>query len=236
MGTVVNCLAIIAGGIIGLVFKKFIRKTWVDGINKALGIAVLIVGINGVISNMLSFDGGAFTTSGELLLIVSLVVGTLAGEILNLDGRFERFTQKIEKKFNFGNFSAGFISATVLFCVGAMAIIGSLSDGLRGDSSILFIKSALDFTAAIVLASTLGWGVIFSFVPILIYQGGITLASSFLGTFLVGEVLRQVCYVGYAIIMCIGLNFLIKDKIKTLNMLPSVLVPIIYSLILKLFN
>ncbi len=236
MGTVVNCLAIIAGGIIGLVFKKFIRKTWVDGINKALGIAVLIVGINGVISNMLSFDGGAFSTSGELLLIVSLVVGTLAGEILNLNGRFERFTQKIEKKFNFGNFSAGFISATVLFCVGAMAIIGSLSDGLRGDSSILFIKSALDFTAAIVLASTLGWGVIFSFVPILIYQGGITLASSLLGSFLVGEVLKQVCYVGYAIIMCIGLNFLIKDKIKTLNMLPSVLVPVIYSLILKLFN
>lgn len=234
MGTLVNCIAVIVGGLIGLVFKKIIRQSWVDGINKALGIAVLIVGMNGVLSNMLiTAEGGGFSTSGELILIVSLVLGTLAGEMLNLDGRFTKFTQKIEKKFNFGGFSAGFISSTVLFCVGAMAIIGSINDGLTGDSSILFIKSTLDFTAAIVLASTLGWGVIFSFVPLLIYQGGITLLAGTLGTVLAGELLKQVCYVGYAIIMCIGLNFLITNKIKTLNMLPAVVVPVIYSFILK---
>ncbi|MBE6689562.1 MAG: DUF554 domain-containing protein [Ruminococcaceae bacterium] len=231
MGTLVNCIAVILGGIIGLIFKKLIRQSWVDGINKALGIAVLVVGINGVLSNMLTVTDSGFSTSGELILIVSLVLGTLTGEVLNLDGRFTRFTEKMEKKFNFGGFSAGFISSTVLFCVGAMAIIGSVNDGLTGDSSVLFIKSALDFTAAIVLAATLGWGVIFSFVPLLIYQGGITLLAGTLGQILVGELLKQVCYVGYAIIMCIGLNFLVTNKIKTLNMLPAVVVPVIYSLI-----
>ncbi|MBQ4040063.1 MAG: DUF554 domain-containing protein [Oscillospiraceae bacterium] len=235
MGTLVNCLAVIAGGLIGLIFKKFIRQSWVDGINKALGIAVLIVGINGVLSNMLTYTDGKFSSSGELILIVSLVIGTLTGEVLNLDGHFESFTKKLEKKFNFGGFSTGFISSTVLFCVGAMAIIGSLNDGLRGDSTVLFIKSALDFTAAIVLSATLGWGVIFSFVPLMLYQGGITLLAGTLGSILVGELLTQVCYVGYAIIMCIGLNFLVTNKIKTLNMLPSVIVPVIYSFILRLF-
>lgn len=235
MGTLVNCIAVIVGGLIGLVFKKFIRASWTDGINKALGVAVLVVGINGVISNMLTFSDDGFSTSGELILIVSLVLGTLTGEMLDLDGRFAAFTHKVENKFNFGDFSVGFINATVLFCVGAMAIIGSLNDGLTGDATVLFVKSALDFTAAVILASTLGKGVVFSFIPLLIYQGGITLLAGTLGTFLVGDLLKQICFVGYAIIICIGLNFLITNKIKTLNMLPSVLVPIAYSLILKLF-
>ena len=231
MGTLVNCIAVIAGGLLGLIFKKFIKQSWVDSINKALGIAVLVVGINGVLSNMLVLENGSFSTSGEIILIVSLVIGTLVGELCDLDRRFSVFTQKIEKKFNFGGFSAGFINATVLFCVGAMAIIGSVNDGLTGDSTVLFIKSALDFTAAIVLAATLGWGVVFSFVPILIYQGGITLMAGTLGQILVGELLQQVCYVGYAVIMCIGFNFLLTNKIKTLNMLPSVLVPAVIALL-----
>ncbi|MBQ9922950.1 MAG: DUF554 domain-containing protein [Clostridia bacterium] len=234
MGTLVNCAAVIVGAIIGLVFKKIIKQAWVDGINKALGVAVLVVGINGVLSNMLVIEDGKFSTSGEMILIVSLVIGTLVGEMLNLDGRFTRFSKKIEQKFNFGGFSVGFINATVLFCVGAMAIVGSLNDGISGDSTVLFIKSALDFTAAIVLAATLGAGVLFSFIPLFLYQGGITLLSSFIGGYLMGsELLVQICYVGYAVIICIGLNFLITNKIKTLNMLPSLLVPVIIALFNK---
>lgn len=230
MGTLVNCITVILGAIIGLVFKKIIKQSWVDGINKALGVAIVVVGINGVLSNMLSFEDGKFSTSGEIILIVSLVVGTLVGEMLDLDGRFTRFSKKIEQKFNFGGFSAGFINATVLFCVGAMAIVGSLNDGISGDSTVLFIKSALDFTAAIVLSATLGIGVLFSFIPLLIYQGGITLLAGFIGNYLTGGVLLgQICYVGYSVIICIGLNFLITNKIKTLNMLPSLLVPVILS-------
>lgn len=235
MGTLVNCVAVIVGGLIGLVFKKFIRQSWTDGINKALGVAVLVVGINGVLSNMLTVSDDGFSTSGELILIVSLVLGTLTGEILNLDGRFTAFTQKLENRFKFNNFSTGFINATVLFCVGAMAIIGSINDGLNADHTVLFIKSALDFTAAVVMGATLGKGVVFSFIPLLVYQGGITLLAGTLGNVLVGDLLKQVCFVGYALIICIGLNFLITNKIKTLNMLPSILVPVIYSLILKLF-
>lgn len=225
-----NCAAVIFGALAGLIFKKIIKQSWLDGVNKALGVAILVVGINGVLSNMLVLDDGNFSTSGEMILIVSLVVGTLLGEMLNLDGRFTRFSQKIEQKFNFGGFSAGFISSTVLFCVGAMAIVGSLNDGISGDSTVLYIKSALDFTAAVILASTLGVGVIFSFIPLLLYQGGITLAAGLIGPYLEGELLCRICYVGYAIIICIGLNFLITNKIKTLNMLPSLIVPVIIEL------
>lgn len=231
MGTLVNCIAVIIGALIGLVFKRIIKQAWVDGINKALGVAIVVVGINGVLSNMLIFEDGKFSTSGEMILIISLVVGTLTGEMLGLDDRFTRFSQGIERKFNFGGFSAGFINATVLFCVGAMAIVGSLNDGISGDSTVLFIKSTLDFTAAVILSATLGIGVMFSFIPLLIYQGAITLAASAIGPYLTGELLTQICYVGYAVIICIGLNFLITNKIKTLNMLPSLIVPVIISLI-----
>lgn len=225
----VNAIAVIAGGLLGLIFKKGIKDSYQNSINKALGVAVLVIGVNGVIANMFSVTDGVLSSSGELILVISLVIGTLLGEIIGIDAGLERLSLSIEKKFAKDNFAAGFMSATILFCVGAMAIIGSLNDGLTGDSTTLYVKSALDFTAAIVLSSTLGFGVIFSFIPLVLYQGAISLFAGALQNILYGVVLTQVCYVGYAIIICIGLNFLLRDKIKTANMLPALLVPIAYS-------
>lgn len=236
VGTLVNCAAVAAGGALGLLFKKGIKESYTDSINKSLGIAVLIVGLNGVVSNMIKSDNGILSSSGELLLVVFIVLGTLIGELLRLDDRFNNVCNKVEKKLKKGGFASGFINGTILFCVGAMAIVGSIQDGLTGDSSTLLVKSALDFTAAIVFGATLGFGVIFSFIPLLIYQGGITLLAGTLEGVLQGEVMSQVCYVGYAIIMCIGLNFLLEKKFKTLNMLPAIVLPVAYHYILVLIE
>ncbi|MBR4395919.1 MAG: DUF554 family protein, partial [Eubacteriaceae bacterium] len=135
-----------------------------------------------------------------------------------------------------GGFAAGFMNASVLFCVGAMAIVGSLNDGLTGDATTLYVKSALDFTSAVIMSSAMGIGVLFSFIPVLVYQGAISLFASGLQGLLAGELLDQVCTVGYALILCIGMNFFLKEKIKTANMLPGVLVPVICHFVSLLFK
>jgi uncharacterized membrane protein YqgA involved in biofilm formation len=235
-GTIVNALAVIIGGLIGLLLKKGIKESYAESINKTLGLAILIIGINGVVTNMFTVENGKLKSNGELMLVIFLCLGTFAGEILKLDERFTKFCNGIETRFKANGFASGFINSTVLFCVGAMTIVGSISDGLTGDSSILFIKSALDFANAIIFGATLGYGVIFSFVPILLYQGGISLLAGYLGEILQGELLGQICMVGYAIIMAIGLNFLLQKKFKTLNMVPSLLLPVIYLYILVLIE
>ncbi len=235
-GTLVNAAAVIIGGLIGLILKKGIKEAYTDGINKVLGLSVLIIGLNGVISNMFMVSDGKLSSSGELLLIVFLVVGTLIGEMLKLDDRFSRFCKGIETKFKSEGFASGFINGTVLFCVGAMSIIGSINDGLTGDSSILLVKSALDFVNAIIFGATLGYGVIFVFIPIIIYQGGISLLAGALSGILQGELLTQICMVGYAIIMAIGLNFILVKKFKTLNMVPALILPVVYHYILVLIE
>lgn len=235
-GTLVNCVAVIIGGLIGLLLKKGIKPNYAEGINKSLGIAVLIIGLNGVISNMFTVENGSLRSSGELLLIVFLVIGTLIGEILKLNDRFDSFCKKIDSKFKDGGFASGFINGTILFCVGAMSIIGSLNDGLTGDSSVLFVKSALDFVNAVIFGATLGFGVIFVCVPMLIYQGGISFLAGSLSGILQGELLTQICMVGYAIIVAIGFNFFLEKKFKTLNMVPAILLPVVYHYILVLIE
>ncbi len=235
-GTLVNCAAVIIGGFIGLLLKKGIKESYTVGINKSLGLAVLVIGINGVISNMFTAQNGKLSSSGELLLIVFLVVGTLIGELLKLDDRFNRFCGKVDSKFKNGGFASGFINGTILFCVGAMSIIGSINDGLTGDSSVLFVKSALDFVNAVIFGATLGFGVIFTCIPMLIYQGGISLLAGTLSSILQGELLEQVCMVGYAIIMAIGFNFFLEKKFKTLNMVPAIILPVVYHYILVLID
>lgn len=235
-GTLVNAVAVIVGGLIGLLVKKGIKESYTESINKALGLSILIIGLNGVISNMFTVENGKISSSGELMLVVFLILGTFAGELLRLDERFTRFCNNIEKKFKSDGFAAGFINSTVLFCVGAMSIVGSISDGLTGDSSVLLVKSALDFVNAIIFGATLGYGVIFTFIPILLYQGGISLLAGTLSGILQGELLEQICMVGYAIIMAIGLNFLLEKKFKTLNMVPALLLPVAYHYILVLIE
>lgn len=232
IGTLVNAGAIVVGGTVGLLLKKGISKNYEESMNKALGIAVVVIGLNGIISTMISADGaGVLSSGGELLLVMSLVIGTFLGEFFKIDDRLNSLSEKVEKKFNLSSFAQSFVNGTLIYCVGAMAIIGSLNDGLYGDTSVLFVKSLLDGVSAIVLSATLGGGVIFSAIPILIYQGSITLLAGVLEPILAGELLSQICMVGYCLVVCIGFNFLGLPKIKTANMLPAILIPPLWHIL-----
>lgn len=233
MGTLINTALVLLGGAIGLVFKKAISENMEYSIHKATGVAVLVIGLAGVMTNMLSVDeSGRFSSSGELMLVISLALGTFIGELLRLDDRLNSGCKKIEEKFKMSNFSSGFITATMIYCIGAMAIVGAINDGLLHDSSTLITKGIIDGITSIVLAASLGYGVLLSAVPVFLYQGAITLLASSLQNVLKGELLTNICIVGYALVMCIGINFLYNSKkqIKTVNMLPSLLVPAIYAL------
>lgn len=234
MGTLINALLILVGGAIGLIFKKAVSKQMEFSIHKATGVAVLIIGICGVLSAMLKTNAnGGVSSSGELILVVSLALGTFVGELLKLDERLNKGCKWIESKCKMSNFSTGFITSTMIYCIGAMAIVGAINDGLLGDSSTLITKGIIDGITSVVLAASLGYGVLFSAIPILVYQGGMTLLAGLLDKVLVGELLSNICMVGYALVMCIGINFLYNgDKqIKTVNMLPSLLVPVGYAVI-----
>ncbi len=230
VATLINALAIAAGGIIGLLFRKLIKKEIFEAVLKAVGIVVLIIGLAGVLKGMLVIEDNTLSTQYELLLLISLALGTFLGEILKIDHHLNRFGEYLEKKINKGKFSEGFIAASLIFCVGAMAIVGSISAAL-GDPSVIYLKAMIDGITAIVLASTLGYGVIFSAFPVLIYQGVITGLGLAFGDFMPADFVSAFSMVGYAIVACIGLNFFRTEKIRLANMIPSLLIVILYFLI-----
>jgi len=238
MGTIANALAVIAGGLLGLAFKKGLPKSVEENIPKFVGTGVVIIGLNGILTSMLStnLETGRISSTGELVLVLSLAIGGIVGEPVRIDDRINAGGMAIERKFGAEGFAKGFVTASMLFCIGAMAIVGAIADGLSGDSSTLFVKSILDGITSIVFAATLGYGVLFSSVPILIYQGSISLCAGLLSGVLVGTLLDQICMVGYCIVLLIGTNMLGATKVKTSNLLPAMLGPVLYNLIVSLFH
>ncbi len=235
-GTIVNVATVIAGGFIGMLLKKGIKNEIMDNVMKAEGVAVLIIGMSGVFTNMLSVgEDGKIVESGGLILLISLALGALIGELIRLDDRINGLGSWVEKRVKTDGFAKGFVSAFIIFCVGSMSIIGAVNDGLSGDSSILIVKSTLDFITAMVLASAMGIGVVFACVPLFMYQGLISLFASFIKPVIEAypDMMIQFSMVGYAIIMCIGINFIVGPKIKTANLLPAMLVPVLYNLLIN---
>lgn len=230
IGTIVNAGAIVAGGAVGLLAKKGIPAPMEDALHKAMGLAVIVIGMNGVITNMITAAAdGTLASGGELLLVFSLVLGVLAGESLHIEEHLNGLSGRVERRFHLTGFASSFVSGTLIYCVGAMAIIGAINDGLRGDPSVLYVKSTLDGVSSIVLGATMGPGVIFSAIPVVVYQGAITLLAGLLEPVLQGELLRQICAVGYVLVACIGINFMGKYHIKTANFLPALLVPPLWA-------
>ncbi len=230
LGNLANFASIIIGGLLGIVFRKWIKKDILESILKVVGIVVLIFGIIGVLKSMVTMEGGRLTSHDELLLLVSLAGGVFIGEWLKIDDRLFQFGKVIEKKMNKGAFSEGFITASLIFCVGAMAIIGSIN-AASDDQTVLYLKAAIDGITAMILASTLAIGVIFSSILVLLYQGSITLLSWALGDFISQAFMDSFNAVGYTIVACIGLNFLRGEKLKIANMIPSLFIVILYYLI-----
>ncbi|HHV60512.1 MAG TPA: DUF554 domain-containing protein [Clostridiaceae bacterium] len=239
LGTLINTCAIIAGGIIGIFLKKGLPERYKNTIIQTVGLAVMIVGISGALQSMyIVVEEGHLSREYIMLMVLSLVIGGIVGEFLNIEEYLNKmgmwFKQKLS--FNDSNFSQGFVGASLLFCVGAMAIVGSLEDGLAGNPGTLIAKSILDGVTAMVFASTLGVGVVFSSIPVLVYQGGITLLAGFLKPWLTDVVISQMSLVGSVLIMAIGINMLEIKKLKTGNMLPAIFIPLIYYMLSHLIR
>ena len=180
---------------------------------------------------MLKIIDNGIETQGSMLLIGSLVFGALLGEFLNIELRLEQAGEWLKKKVHIKNdntFVEGFVTATLVICVGAMAVVGALQDGLQGDVSTLFAKSVLDFVIVMVFASTLGVGVTFSALPLLIYQGSITLFASFLKSFLSPIVIANLSFIGSVLIFAVGINLCFNKKIKIANLLPAMIIPFLF--------
>lgn len=236
-GTLVNAAAIAAGGCVGLLLKKGVKGSHQDSINKALGVAVLVLGLNGVISSMFTVNAdGTLASSGELLLIISLVLGTLAGEALRIDDRLNGLSGLVERRLQPFGLCPKLCERRPHLLRGRDGHHRRAERRLRGDASVLYIKSLLDGISSVVLGATLGPGVIFAALPVLVYQGAISLLAGALEPFLAGELLGQICGVGYCLVLCIGINFLGMTKIKTANMLPALLVPVLWSFLQPLFS
>ncbi len=233
MGSIINGIAIVIGGFIGLLLKKGIKDELKQSLFQVIGIGVFLIGLAGTLTNMLYIVDNKLKSNGELLLMISLIVGVFIGELLKIDDFLNGLGKKIEDKFHLVGFASSFVNASIIFIVGAMGIVGSIEEGLFGNYNILVVKSFIDGITSIIFGATLGVGVVFASIPVMLYQGSITLLASQLSTILVGDLLRDLCIVGYALVMSIGLNFLLRDKIKIANCLPSLLIVILYHLLIK---
>lgn len=231
IANVINFAAIIVGSVIGMLFKKVIRKELCELLLKVIGVVIIIFSILGIIKAMVTIDNNLLTTNYELLLLISLVLGTIIGEILKIDNHITKFANYIERKVGRSHFALGFVTASLIFGVGAMAIVGSIKAGL-GEPNILYLKALIDGVTAIILASTLGIGVLFSAFIIFFYQGLIIIIIFFLGDIFDSTFIDTFSMVGYALVFFLGLNFLRDEKIKVANMLPSLVIVILYNLII----
>jgi uncharacterized membrane protein YqgA involved in biofilm formation len=235
MGTLINVGAIIVASLLGIVLKKGLPEKIQKSVMLVLGLGLTALALGWFLKDFLVINENGISTHSDLLIILSLVIGVLIGEWIDIDLRLNRWAENVEKKYNLPPLAKGFIAATIIFCVGAMAIVGSIQDGLNGDITILVIKSALDFITAMILASILGIGVIFSAVSVLLYQGAITLLAASASSFLTTDMIQAVSMVGNILLIAIGINFMELRKIKVANMLPAIFIPIIYYLIISLF-
>ena len=218
LGTIVNTLAVAAGGAIGLLLKKGIPQKITDAVMQGLALCVIFMGVS-----------GALEGSKTLAMIVAMALGAVVGTLLDLDGRLNKLGDTIEAKMGpggQGRIATGFVTASLLYCVGALAIVGSLQSGLTGDHSMLYTKSMLDFISSIVLCASLGVGVILSAVTLFLYQGVITLLAQALAPILIDAVIAEMTCVGSLLIIGMGLNMLGVTKIKIMNYVPAIFIVI----------
>lgn len=223
LGTIVNVIAVLAGGLIGLLVKKGLPQRLEKGLMTALGFCTMYIGISGLSDGKLT-----------LVLILSMVFGTIIGELIDLDKQINRLGEfvrdKVSGKDTKSNIAEGFVSASLLFCAGAMSIVGSLESGISGNHENLFAKSTLDFVAAILFASSLGVGVLFSAVFVLVYQGSITLLAQWISPLLSDAAVAEMSCVGSLILIALALNMIGLSKYKVMNFVPAIFMPILLCL------
>lgn len=236
LGTIVNALAIIVGATFGFFAKGKIAERFQKIIMQVIGLSTIFIGISGVLSQMFLLDGKTISTQYTLQMILFLVIGSIIGEAIDVEEKLDAFGDWCKSKLHAGAdkegfFVEGFISSSLLFCIGAMAIIGSLEDGINHNHTILFTKSLMDGISALIFAASFGIGVYFSVIPLVIYQGLLTLLANVISPFLTDSVIGQMSLVGSILIFALGTNLIFGKKLKVGNMLPAIFLPLLYGLL-----
>ncbi len=224
IGTLVNVAAILVGGSIGLLIKKGLPERIKEGVMKALGLVTIFIGVM-----------GAIKSQDILAVVLSIVVATIIGSLVDFDKGIHTLSDKLQRSNKNGRFSEGFVTATLLFITGAMAVTGAMNDGMSGDSTLLITKAVMDGISALIFAAALGCGVLFSAVPVLIYQGGIALMARWIAPALPPEAIIEMGAVGSVLVIGVGLNLTGAAKIKVFNSILAIFLPILYFFILSLF-
>ena len=230
LGTIINVAGILLGGLLGLCFGKLLKDRHQQTLTRVCGVSTLFIGIGGALEGMLSMDGGRIVSGNAMLIVICLSLGALIGEILNIEDGFERFGKWLKVKT--GNakdpqFVGGFVTASLTVCIGAMAIVGSIEDGIRGDYSILATKAVLDLIIIMVMTCSLGKGCIFSAIPVGILQGSVTAASTLLRPIMTPAAQSNLSMIGSVLIFCVGLNLVWDKRIRVANLLPAVVLAVI---------
>lgn len=229
LGTIINPGAIVAGGLAGILFGRFLKENVQDTLSKCCGVSTLMIGIAGALEKMLTLENGAISSGGSMLLVLCLTAGGVIGELLNLEGAFEAFGRWLKEKT--GNakdkgFVNAFVTASLTVCIGAMAIVGSIQDGLTGDYSVLATKAVLDFIIIMVMSCSLGPGAAFSAIPVAILQGSVTALAGLVRPVMTEAALNNLSLVGSVLIFCVGINLLWGKKIRVANLLPAIVLAV----------
>jgi len=229
LGTVINVAAILAGGLLGLLGGKKLPERCQETVIRGMGVCTVFIGISGALKQMLAASDG-----GAMMLVVSIALGGLVGELLNLEGGLERFGKWLREKSGSQKdrqFLDGFITATMTVCIGAMAVVGSVEDGIRGDYTILATKALMDFVIILVMAASLGKGCLFSAIPVGVFQGSVTLLARLIQPLLTEAALGGLSMVGSVLIFCVGVNLIWKNTVRVANLLPALVVAAVYALL-----
>jgi len=230
IGTLINCIAIVSGGVIGHFTGKLFRQEQQDAITKACGISVLFIAIAGAMQGMLYIDGDTIVSGKSMLVVLCLAIGTVVGELIGIESGFERFGEWLKVKTgNSGDvqFVNAFVTASLTVCIGAMAIVGAIQDGILGDYSTLAVKAVLDFIIIAVMTSSLGKGCAFSAIPVLLFEGVITLLARLVSPIMTDTAIAYLSLIGSILIFCVGVNLVWGKKIRVANMLPAVVLAVV---------
>ncbi|MEY8427436.1 DUF554 domain-containing protein [Lachnospiraceae bacterium 46-15] len=232
LGTLINVAGILFGGFGGMIFGKLISERYQDTLMKAVGVCVLFVGIGGAMEKMLKVSQDGLSGSGTMMMIGSFAIGSLAGEWLDIERRLEQFGEWLKIRTGNGgdnSFVNGFVTTSLVICVGAMAIVGAIQDGIFGDYSILALKAVLDFLIVLVMTASIGKGCIFAAIPVFLLQGAVTLFARMIEPFMTEQALDNLTLTGSVLIFCVGVNQIWGKMIKVGNMLPAILVALAWA-------
>lgn len=234
LGTILNVVAILVGGIIGLVFSRAISPRYQETLMQAIGVCVIFVGIGGAVEGMMTVTADRLQSGGTMMIVISYAVGSLVGEWINLEQRIEQFGSWLKVKT--GNakekrFVDAFVTASLTVCIGAMAIVGSMQDGLSGDYSTLALKAILDMVIICVMSASMGRGCLFSALPVGILQGTVTLLARAIQPIMTDAALTNLSLTGSILIFCVGVNLLWEKKLKVANMLPAIVVAVLCAFV-----